>query len=122
MKKSNLIKLVKEELKQLRDQGWRGVTGDPCCHVYQRPGYPPSHVAYNHYDPNGNACTGGCGDQKVPDTRIDHNEQLHGVKTPKLSPYWCCQWDIITGGPVAPNSDRDISRMQELASIRPIKD
>tara|TARA_R110000824_G_scaffold55565_1_gene152958 strand:+ start:721 stop:1044 length:324 start_codon:yes stop_codon:yes gene_type:complete len=107
MKLSRLKTIIKEELKALKEQGWSGVSGDPCCPVYNRPGYASNWLAYNHYDQNGNACTGGCGSQKAPMGKdMMERERLKTLanlppETDKVhvSPNWCCEWTMIVGTP-----------------------
>ena len=89
MKLSRLKTIIKEELKALKEQGWSGVSGDPCCPVYNRPGYASNWLAYNLYDQNGSACTGGCGSQNLP----PETDKVH------VSPNWCCEWTMIVGTP-----------------------
>jgi len=94
-----------EERGRRLDEQWSGVVGDPCCPVHARPGHP-GWFAINHYDNAGNPCTGGCGEQKEPmigavDEGVDLDyaqAELDAGKLikPKVSPYWCCEWDIIT--------------------------
>ena len=64
----------KEQAKRL-DEQWSGVVGEPCCPIHPKPN-TPGWFAMNHFDNQGNACVGGCGDQKEP-MGIDHMEEEH---------------------------------------------
>lgn len=103
------------------DEQWSGVVGEPCCPVHPKPN-TTGWFAMNHFDNQGNACVGGCGDQKEP-MGIDHMEEEHrrdheghriekknykgqrnnhddksgGMIHYKPHPHWCCEWDLIVG-------------------------
>ena len=108
MIKSQLRQLIRESIRELMKEqySWSGILGDPCCPVHARPGYL-GYFALNHFDNQGNACIGGCGEPgKETGSVIDMAEQLSLDQPQKsLSKYWCCKWDLLVGSPVVLNPD-----------------